>query len=277
MNRKEFLALAGAVVLITSAGCGGGGESGGGGEAASPAAPRPAAKAPSAVPATSPAAAAGGGAATGSAAVKGSIKFTGAAPKAAKIRMDADPFCHKQHADGATSEEVRVNANGTLGNVFVYVKSGLEGKTYPVPAEPVVLDQRGCTYHPHVMGIMAGQTFKILNSDDTLHNIHALPKANAQFNLAMPKYIKEKDQKFDKPEVMVPVKCDVHSWMSSYVGVLTHPFYSVSSSEGGFSLAKLPAGSYTIEAWHEKYGSQTQQVTVADGDTVEITFTFQAS
>jgi hypothetical protein len=275
MNGKRGLAWFGAMAMVAAVGCGGGGESGGG--AAKPAAPRPAAKAPAeaAAPAATPAPAAGG-AATGTSAVKGAVKFEGDAPKRAKIQMAADPFCQKAHGD-ATSEEVIVNPNGTLKNVFVYVKTGLEGKQYPVPTTPAVIDQHGCSYVPHILGMMAGQTFKVLNSDDTLHNIHALPKINAQFNLAMPKYVKEKEQKFDKPEVMIAVKCDVHSWMASYIGVLSHPYFAVSGDDGSFDLSKLPAGTYTIEAWHEKYGAQTQQVTVGDGESKEITFTFKAS
>jgi plastocyanin len=258
------------MALLGFAGCGGGGERSSG-------ASRPAAGRPAAPPAAAAPAAPAGGAAMGSASVKGSVKFQGGAPQAARIRMDADPFCQKAHAGGgASSEEVVVNANGTLRYVFVYVKSGLSG-SYPAPSEPVVIDQRGCTYHPHVLGMQAGQKIKILNSDDTLHNIHALPKNNAQFNIAMPKYVKEKEQTFTSPEVMVPIKCDVHSWMSTYVGVVNHPFFAVTDDDGSFSLGGLPAGTYTVEAWHEKYGTQTQQVTVADGQTSEISFTFAAA
>ena len=276
MSNKRGLAWFGALIMVAAVGCGGGGESGGG-AAAKPAALRPAPKAPaaSAGPASAPEGAAAG-AATGSSTVKGAVKFEGAAPKRAKIQMAADPFCQKAHGD-ATSEEVVVNANGTLKNVFVYVKTGLEGKQYPVPTTPAVIDQHGCGYMPHVLGLMAGQSLKILNSDDTLHNIHALPKLNAQFNLAMPKFLKEKEHTFEKPEVMIPVKCDVHSWMSSYIGVLSHPYFAVSGDDGSFDLSKLPAGTYTIEAWHEKYGAQTQQVTVGDGESKEITFSFKAS
>ena len=267
MKRNKVLAFAGAVALLLTAACSGGsdsasqpsrqssGSSGGGGDAATPAS---------------------GGSGMGTASVKGSVMFTGDAPKAARIRMDADQFCAQAHSSKVTSEEVLVNGNGTLKNVFVYVKSGISG-SYDVPSEPVTVDQKGCQYHPHVLGIMAGQTLQILNSDDTLHNIHALPKTNAQFNIAMPKYLKKKEQSFAEPEVMVPVKCDVHSWMASYIGVLSHPFYGVTGDDGTFDLSKLPAGTYTVEAWHEKYGAQTQEVTVADGESSEITFTFQAS
>ena len=184
----------------------------------------------------------------GTAVVKGMVKFDGEAPKARKVRMDADPFCQKAHTSDVTSDEVVVNANGTLQHVFVYVKEGVGGG-YAVPTDPIVLDQTGCTYAPHVQGMMASQTIKILNSDDTLHNIHALPKNNPQFNIAMPKYVKEKERTFETPEVMVAIKCDVHSWMATYVGVLDHPFFGVTGDDGSFDLSKLPAGSYTIEAW----------------------------
>jgi hypothetical protein len=268
MKRNKFLAFGGAVALMLTAACGGGGQDAG--------ASRPKPSAPGAASGEGGDAAATPAAAAGSASVRGTVQFTGTAPAAAKIRMDADPFCAAAHSSGASSEEVVVNANGTLMNVFVWVKDGISG-TYPAPAEPITLDQHGCTYHPHVSGMVAGQAIKILNSDDTLHNIHALPKNNPQFNIAMPKYVKEKEQTFPNAEVMVPIKCDVHSWMATYVGVSPHPFFAVTGDDGSFDISKLPAGTYTIEAWHEKYGTQTQEVTVGDGETSEITFTFQAS
>ena len=213
----------------------------------------------------------------GTATVKGSVQFDGEAPGGKKIRMDADPFCSKAHPDGASTEDVLVNEDGMLRNVFIYVKTGLEGKTYDAPDTPITLDQNGCRYEPHVQGMVAGQGVKILNSDDTLHNINAQAKNNKPFNRAMPKYLKEVDETFTDPEVMVRIKCDVHSWMATYVGVVPHPFFSVTGKDGSFDLSKLPAGTYTIEAWHEKYGTQTQEVTVADGDSQEISFTFSAS
>ncbi len=213
----------------------------------------------------------------GTAAVTGSVQFEGEAPGGKKIRMDADPFCSKNHPDGATTEDVLVNDNGTLRNVFIYVKTGLEGNTYGAPDTPITLDQNGCRYEPHVQGMVAGQAIKVLNSDDTLHNINAQAKANKPFNRAMPKYLKEIDETFTETEVMVRIKCDVHSWMNTYIGVVPHPFFSVTGKDGSFDLSKLPAGTYTIEAWHEKYGTQTQEVTVGDGDSQEISFTFSAS
>ena len=268
MSGRQGMAFAGILAMFVASGCAG--DDTGGRETSRA---RPSTTAPSGAT-TAPV---GGDAAMGTAVVKGMVQFEGEAPKRSKIRMDADPFCQKAHMQGATSEQVIVNANGTLQHVFVYIKDGMDGKTYAAPAEPVVLDQHGCIYEPHIQGMMAGQTLKILNSDDTLHNIHALPKNNPQFNIAMPKYLKEKEQTFPNVEVMVPIKCDVHSWMATYIGVLDHPFFSVTGEDGSFDLSKLPAGTYTVEAWHEKYGTQTQQVTVADGQTQEIAFTFKAS
>jgi plastocyanin len=275
MTWKSGLAWFGAAVMVASVGCGGGGETGGG-ETAAPAAPQAEAKAPPATAAT-PSATEAGGAATGTAEVKGSVTFEGTAPKMPRIQMAADPFCQKAHADAVSSEEVVVNGNGTLKNVFVWVKSGLEGKSYTAPTEPAVIDQHGCTYHPHVVGLMVGQPLKIENSDETLHNIHALAKVNDQFNIAMPKYVKQKEHTFTQQEVMIPVKCDVHSWMSSYIGVVSTPYFAVTGDDGTFDISKLPAGTYTIEAWHEKYGTQTQEVTIGDGESKELTFTFKAS
>ncbi len=235
-------------------------------------------KAPSPAPAAAPSAPAAAPAAPvkGTASVTGTVAFQGQAPKAEAISMNADPACQKAHSGTVYGDTVVVNDNGTLRNVFVHVKAGLEGKQYPVPSEPVVVDQMGCRYSPHVLGMMAGQTLKILNSDDTLHNVHALPSKNEQFNIAMPKFMKEKEVTFKTPETMIKVKCEVHPWMSAWIGVLDHPYFSVSGETGAFSLDELPAGTYTVEAWHEKYGTQTQEVTVGDGEAKEIAFTFTA-
>ena len=226
-------------------------------------------------PAGAPAATAG----TGANSVKGKVTLAGTAPKPASIKMDADPFCKAQHATTPVSESIVTNDDGTLRNVFVFVKSGLPaGQTYTPPAEPAVLDQKGCTYVPHVQGIMVGQKLQILNSDGTLHNIHSLAKNSPQFNVGMPTAGMKITQEFKGEELMVRVKCDVHPWMETWIGVLTHPFYAVSGDAGAFEIKNLPAGTYTIEAWHEKFGTQSQTVTVTDGQPVpEVSFTFQAA
>jgi plastocyanin len=190
------------------------------------------------------------------------------------IAMNADPNCAALHTTPVDTNHYAVK-DGKLANVFVYVKSGLEGKTFPAPTEKKVLDQQGCLYHPHVMGIQVGQPLTVKNSDATLHNIHAMPTTNAEFNNAQPVQNMEFDQTFDKAEVMVPFKCDVHPWMNAYLGVVDNPYYAVSGEDGSFSIEKLAPGTYTLEAWHEELGTATQQVTVAPNQTVDVTFDFQ--
>ena len=211
------------------------------------------------------------------ASVAGAVKFEGAPPPRKKLDMNADPVCASRHAQAALSEAVVVNGNGTLRNVFVYVKKGLEGKRFAAPTAPVALDQNGCMYTPHVVGVQVGQALKILNSDGTLHNIHPKPKVNQEKNWAMPKFMKEKvtTEITAKPEVMIPVRCDVHPWMQSYIGVVDHPFFGVTGDAGTFELKGLPAGKYTVEAWHEICGSQMQEVTVAEGGTASANFSFK--
>jgi plastocyanin len=226
-------------------------------------------------PAAAPASAAPAAGATGNASVTGRIVFEGAVPAPEKFKMSADAFCAKTHPGDVAKEDVVVAPDKGLANVFVYVKSGITG-TYPPPATAAVIDQKGCTYHPHVFGVVAGQSIDILNSDPTLHNIHSLPEKNEAFNLGMPVQGMKYTKKFDKPEVMVRIKCDVHGWMSAYVGVVPHPFFAVTAPDGTFAIKNLPAGTYTIEAWHEKFGTQTQQVTVGATDTKTLPFTFKA-
>jgi hypothetical protein len=212
-----------------------------------------------------------------SASFSGKVTFEGTAPKMKKIKTDADPKCAEMHADSPLmSEEVVVNPDGTLKNVFVYVKSGLEGKTFDTPKTPVTIDQTGCHYVPHVFGMMAKQPLRIVNSDDTLHNIHAMPTKSAEFNVGEPNKDMAVTRTFANPEIMVHFKCDVHPWMSAYVGVLNHPFYSVTGDGGTFSLKGLPAGDYEVAAWHEKYGEQVQKIKVGDGEAKTIDFKFKA-
>jgi hypothetical protein len=210
--------------------------------------------------------------------IVGAANFKGAKPAVPMIVMSGDKKCLGIHqGKPVPSERAVVNPNNTLEWVFVYVKKGLERKKFPVPADKKTINQQGCTYHPHVFGIMAKQQLEIVNSDPLLHNIHALPKNSAQFNMAQPKQNSKNIKKFDNPEVMVKFKCDVHSWMSAYAGVLDHPFYSVTDDKGSFEIKNLPAGEYDIEAWHEVYGTQTMHVTVGAADTKTVNFTFTAN
>jgi hypothetical protein len=206
--------------------------------------------------------------------VTGKVAFTGTAPEPESISMEAEPDCQAQYSNGAFTETVVVNDDGTLQNVFVYVKEGLGDLTFPVPNESVLLDQQGCRYHPHVFGMQAGQELVIRNSDGILHNIHPMPKINTAFNLGQPVKMDSK-KTFEKPEVMVPIECDVHEWMIGYAGVQDHPYFAVTGSDGTFSLPNLPPGAYTIAAWHELYGEQTMEVTIAEKETKEVEFTFE--
>jgi len=208
--------------------------------------------------------------------VTGKVSFQGPAPQATRLRMDADKFCAMAHKEPVVSEEVVVNKNGTLKNVLVYVKDGIGGKKFEPPKTAVLFDQKGCVYRPHVLGIMAGQELQVKNSDNTLHNVHALPKVNPGFNQGQPvPGIMKKT--FAKPEEPFKVKCEVHSWMGAYIGVFGHPYYAVTGDDGSFTLKNLPAGEYTIEAWHEKYGPQTMKVKVDATGKVTADFSFKAS
>lgn len=210
--------------------------------------------------------------------ITGKIAFEGQAPEAQAIKMDADANCKLAHPEGAKSEEVVVNSNGTLKNVFVYVKEGLSGQKFDAPKDSVKFDQKGCQYSPRVLGIQVGQPLEILNSDPTLHNVHSLATQSQQFNLGMPIQGMKLKKTFTAPEIMVKVKCEVHPWMAGYIGVLEHPFYAVSGDDGSFSINNLPPGEYVIEAWHEKYGAQTQAVSIAaDGDAKELSFQYKAA
>ena len=203
--------------------------------------------------------------------VTGRVTFTGQAPAAQPISMASDPRCTNP---GAVTETVIAGANGALQNVFVYVKDGLGNLTFPVPATPVVLDQKGCQYRPHVFGVQVGQPVEILNSDATLHNIHAWPMTNQEFNVGQALQGLRHTHTFSTKEVMVPFKCDVHKWMNAYVGVLDHPFHAVTQPDGSFSLKGLPPGTYTVEAWHETLGTMTQSVTVGAKETKDVAFSF---
>ena len=227
-----------------------------------------------AAPAGAPAAASAAAPATGGATLTGKVNFEGTAPAMPLIKMDADAFCKSEHKEPVYEQEVVVNPNKTLEWVLVYVKEGVSGN-YPVPTEAVTLDQHGCQYRPHVFGMMAGQPLKVLNSDGTLHNIHALPKKNAEFNIGQPFKGMETVKKFDSVEVPIRFKCDVHKWMGAYTGVFNHPFFAVTNDQGAFEIKNLPPGNYVIEAWHEKYGTQTQNVTITGNESKTLDFTFK--
>lgn len=200
--------------------------------------------------------------------VTGTVTFDGKVPTLRPLAMDADPACAKKHTAPVPNEMLTLGSGSTIGNIMVWVSKGVPaGKTWPVPKEPAVLDQKGCQYLPHVMGLMVGQPYKILNSDGIVHNVHALPKINKPFNKPMPATVKETTVTFDKAEANFPIKCDVHPWMNAYIGVFSHPFFSVTRTDGKYTISGLDPGTYEITAWHERLGTQTASVTVGASDT----------
>jgi plastocyanin len=207
--------------------------------------------------------------------VKGVVTLEGAAPKNEPIKMNADPVCVKANSSPQFQETYSV-ADGKLANVFVYVKDGLGNYVFDTPTEAAKIDQMNCRYHPHVFGMRVGQKLEIVNSDPTLHNIHALPKTNAEFNTGQPIKDMKTEHTFTAKEVMVPFKCDVHGWMNAYVGVVDHPYFATTGADGTFDLKSLPPGTYTIEAWHEKLGPMMQSVTVGAKETKDVNFAFKA-
>jgi plastocyanin len=206
--------------------------------------------------------------------ITGTVNYEGEVPRFKPIKMEADPMCLTHHSGEVMPQSLILGEGQTMANVFVHIVSGVAKKAYPPPAQTAVIDQKGCMYDPHVLGVMVGQTVKILNPDGTLHNVHALSKVNPEFNLAMPKFRTEVEKKFEKPEFMFLLKCDVHPWMGAWISVMDHPYFNVTKPDGKFIINDLPAGNYEIEAWHEKLGVQKQTVTLADGESKELNFTF---
>jgi plastocyanin len=211
-------------------------------------------------------------------AVTGKVVLQGTAPANAAIKMNADPNCLKATTgQPQTQETFTTGAGNGLQNVFVYLRDGLGRYAYDVPKTPVVIDQKLCRYHPHVFGIRVGQPLEIRNSDDTLHNIHAMPDENLEFNLGQPVKGMRVTRTFTTQEVMVPIRCDVHGWMNAYVGVMAHPYFAVSGANGTFDIQTVPPGTYTLEAWHERLGTATQQVVVGAKQTKDVIFVFKTT
>ena len=275
MSLRKYLNLLFMLMLVLAVACGGGkevveeedlGEDDGAlatntaGDTAAPAGGTPAASAPVVADAAT---------------IAGTVKFEAAAPpKMPNLQMGADPFCASQHPTPVPDEEVVLGPAGELANVIVYVKNPPAGN-YPTPG-PTVLDQVGCKYVPHVTVAQVGQPIQIKNSDATLHNVHAMPEVNNGFNEGQPVQGMVSTKKFDKAEVKpFRIKCDVHGWMKSYMAVLPHPYHGVSQMNGTVNIGNLPPGTYTLVAWHEKYGEQEQQVTVGAKEQKAVTFTFK--
>ena len=210
--------------------------------------------------------------------VTGTVKLDGAAPKMKTISMAAEPACAKAHSGPVTSEEVVTGDGGALANVVVYVKSGVEGYSFPAPAAPAKIEQQGCQYHPHVVALEVGQNIDVVNDDQTTHNIHPIPTQNREWNESQPPGAAPIEKSFAREEIAIPVKCNVHPWMKAYMAVLPNPYFQVTAKDGAFDLKNLPPGTYTLVAWHELYGSSDPQtVTIGPKETKNVAFTFKAT
>jgi plastocyanin len=207
--------------------------------------------------------------------VTGHILFKGRRPAPKPIDMSEEPACVEAHHGKAYDESLVVNRKDGLANVFVYVKAGLEGKTFPIPADPVTIDQNGCWFRPRVLGVQTGQVLKVVNSDPVTHNIHPMAAVNREWNHSQGADDPPLARRFLKPEIMIPVKCNIHSWMHAFIGVVDHPYFAVSNQDGAFAIKNLPPGAYTIAVWQEKLGTQEQQITVPPRGKTEANFTFK--
>ncbi len=213
--------------------------------------------------------------ASSGAAVVGKVKFQGTLPQPAKVSMNSDPSCAKLHPGPLTSQEFLTGGDNTLGNVIVFISDGLGTRTFDVPTQEVTFEQKGCIYDPHVVAVRANQKLKMVNSDNTTHNVHPIPANNREWNKAEPAG-STMEESFPREEIAIPVKCNVHPWMKSYIAVFKHPYFAVTGKDGSFQLPNLPPGEYTLEAWHEKLGTMTQKITVAAGESKTVDFTFKA-
>jgi plastocyanin len=261
-SRFVKFALA-AAVAVAICGCGGNKQNSESSAPSQPAATAPAGK-------TVDAATAGS--------VTGTVVLDGKPAAERPINMSAEPYCAKAHSSPVVPPDVVTGEKGALANVVVYVKDGLSADyTFATPTTAVDLDQKGCMYDPHVTALMAGQTLSVKNDDQTTHNIHPAPKDNREWNQSQPAGAAPIEQSFARPELAIPVKCNVHPWMKSYIFVFKNPFYAVTTKDGKFELNGLPPGTYTIEAWQEKYGTVDQTVTIGPKESKPVSFTFKAS
>ena len=208
--------------------------------------------------------------------IRGTVKILGVAPVRKKIRMDADPKCERLHAGGVLHDDLLIDPANNIRNAFVYVARGNTGAAPPGPLPPVLLDQVGCRFEPRVLGVQVNQPLNIYNNDDLLHNVHGLPVKNKEFNFGLPQPGLFQTRRFSTPEVMVRIVCDVHPWMRAWVGVLDHPYFSVTGEAGNYAIAKLPPGRFLIKVWHERYATVEQEIDVPPGGDVVLNFFLDA-
>jgi plastocyanin len=208
--------------------------------------------------------------------VAGTVRLEGVAPHPSRIVMVNDDACAKLHPGGATADDVVVGANGSLSNVIVYVSDGLSGGPFEPPATPITIEQKGCMYKPHVLAVQANQKVRIINSDGTTHNVHAIPQNNREWNKSQPPGMQPVEEAFAREEIAIPLKCNIHPWMRSYVAVFKHPYFAVTAKDGGFDIHNLPPGTYTLTAWHEKLGTQIKKISIGPNGADKVEFVFKS-
>jgi hypothetical protein len=208
--------------------------------------------------------------------IEGTVQFSGQRPTPKPIDMSDDPACVQAYKGKPYDEALVIGPTNRLANVFVYVEKGLEGKNFEVPSAPVVINQTGCWFVPRVVGIQTDQVLQVVNSDPITHNIHPLAVFNREWNHSQAAGDPPMERRFSKPEIMIPVKCNIHSWMHAWIGVLPHPYFAVSNNAGTFQIPNLPPGTYTIAAWQEKLGTQRQTITVPPNGKMNLRFVFRS-
>ena len=208
--------------------------------------------------------------------VTGVVHMSAPAPKPVEIDMAQDPVCSMSDASVSNMTSDYVVNHGDLANVLVYIQSGLGDRNYPIPRTPITIDQKGCRFVPHVAAAMAGQGVHFTNSDNTRHNVHMTPSApgNNAFDVSQNAHADPVTRYFESPELMMPIRCNNHPWMHSYLNILANPFFAVTDRDGRFSIKGLPSGTYTLTAVHEKLGQKSATITVAANGTVQQTFTY---
>lgn len=208
--------------------------------------------------------------------VSGQVVFEGKAPKPRRLNLQADDdHCKDLHADSPLyADGAAIGPKGEFADIFVWIDNPPE-EEYPPSDEVVLLDQIGCRYTPYVFGIMVGQTFKVANSDETTHNVRGFARKNRPFNFGQPPGLPPRTRVFKKPEFPLKIKCDIHPWMESYCLVMAHPFYAVTGEDGKFEIENVPAGTYTLKAWHSRLGELEQEITVGDADVSAAAFTYR--
>ncbi len=203
--------------------------------------------------------------------LRGEVRLDGPALAMKTLRLTSE--CAALHPGALEAGDALVH-DGRVENAFVYVKDGLGERGFPLPTEPVVIDQKGCLYAPHVVGVQVGQTLAFRNSDQTLHNVHGVPARSPAWNYALAARAADRTVRFRAPEIMVPVRCDVHPWMQAFIGVLDHPYFAVTGPDGHYELPDLPPGEYTVAVWHERFGLQETHVPVEPKGVKEVSFTY---